>query len=115
MSLVLFFLGRLTAPGKQSGANEVSSQSLAELMLTNGSTAMEQEYFSDGLSEELLNQLAQIPQLRVIARTSSFPFKGKEVDVATIAKSGTWPTCSKACLHDDPRFAALVKKMGSSE
>ena len=51
------------------------------------SSDKEQEYFSDGLSEELLNQLAQIPQLRVIARTSSFSFKGKEVDVSTIAKA----------------------------
>jgi len=50
------------------------------------SQGKDQEYFSDGLSEELLNQLAQIPQLRVIARTSSFSFKGKEVDVAEIAR-----------------------------
>ena len=51
------------------------------------SSDKEQDYFSDGLSEELLNQLAQIPQLRVIARTSSFSFKGKGVDVATIARA----------------------------
>jgi TolB-like protein len=57
------------------------------LPFVNMSSDKEQEYFSDGLSEELLNQLAQIPQLRVIARTSSFSFKGKEVDVATIAKA----------------------------
>ena len=57
------------------------------LPFLNMSSDKEQDYFSDGLSEELLNQLAQIPQLRVIARTSSFSFKGKEVDVATIAKA----------------------------
>ena len=51
------------------------------------SQGKDQEYFSDGLSEELLNQLAQIPQLRVIARTSSFSFKGKEVSVAEIARA----------------------------
>jgi TolB-like protein/tetratricopeptide (TPR) repeat protein len=61
-------------------------KSIAVLPFLNMSSDKEQEYFSDGLSEELLNQLAQIPQLRVIARTSSFSFKGKEVDVATIAK-----------------------------
>jgi len=87
MSLGLFFLGRITAPSQQSGANEVSSKSIAVLPFVNMSSDKEQEYFSDGLSEELLNQLAQIPQLRVIARTSSFSFKGKEVDVATIAKA----------------------------
>ena len=63
-----------------------SDKSIAVLPFVNMSSDKEQDYFSDGLSEELLNQLAQIPQLRVIARTSSFSFKGKEVDVATIAK-----------------------------
>src|SRR5947199_6840218 len=87
MSLGLFFLGRFTAPSKQSGANEVSSKSIAVLPFVNMSSDKEQDYFSDGLSEELLNQLAQVPQLRVIARTSSFSFKGKEVDVATIART----------------------------
>jgi TolB-like protein/tetratricopeptide (TPR) repeat protein len=45
-----------------------------------------QEYFADGISEELLNLLSQVPELRVIARTSSFSFKGKEVDIAEIAR-----------------------------
>ena len=87
MSLGLFFLGRMTAPGKRSATNEVSSKSIAVLPFVNMTSDKEQDYFSDGLSEELLNQLAQIPQLRVIARTSSFSFKGKELDVATIAKA----------------------------
>jgi len=61
--------------------------SIAVLPFVNMSSDKEQEYFADGISEELLNLLAQVPQLRVIARTSSFSFKGKEVDVATIAKT----------------------------
>lgn len=61
--------------------------SIAVLPFVNMSPDKQQDYFSDGLSEELLNQLAQVPQLRVIARTSSFSFKGKEVDIATIAKA----------------------------
>ena len=65
----------------------IPEKSIAVLPFVNMSSDKEQDYFSDGLSEELLNQLAQIPQLRVIARTSSFSFKGKEVDVATIAKA----------------------------
>jgi adenylate cyclase len=88
ISIGLFFLGRITAPGKQSEvATTGPDKSIAVLPFVNMSSDKEQEYFSDGLSEELLNQLAQIPQLRVIARTSSFSFKGKEVDVATIAKA----------------------------
>jgi len=69
------------APGHASDA------SIAVLPFVNMSSDKEQEYFSDGLSEELLNLLAQLPQLRVIARTSSFSFRGKEADVATIAKA----------------------------
>jgi TolB-like protein len=61
--------------------------SIAVLPFVNMSSDKEQDFFSDGLSEELLNLLAQVPQLRVIARTSSFSFKGKNVDVATIARA----------------------------
>ena len=45
-----------------------------------------QEYFSDGLSEELLNVLAKNPKLQVTSRTSAFSFKGKDVDLKTIAE-----------------------------
>ncbi|MDR7098829.1 serine/threonine-protein kinase [Lysobacter niabensis] len=62
-------------------------RSIAVMPFVNMTSDKEQDYFSDGLSEELLNVLAQLPQLRVIARTSSFSFKGKAVDVATIAKA----------------------------
>lgn len=62
-------------------------RSIAVLPFVNLSPDREQAYFADGLSEELLNMLGQVPQLRVIARTSSFSFKDKAVDVATIAKA----------------------------
>jgi len=61
-------------------------QSIAVLPFTNMSGDPEQEYFSDGISEELLNVLAQIKPLKVIARTSSFSFKGQNVDIATVAE-----------------------------
>jgi TolB-like protein len=66
---------------------KADSHSIAVLPFVNMSDDKENEYFSDGLSEQLLNQLAQIQQLKVIARTSSFSFKGKEVDITTIAKA----------------------------
>src|SRR5204863_720446 len=84
MSLGLFFLGRMTAPGKQSGANEVSSKSIAVLPFVNMSSDRENEYFVDGLTEEILNRLAQISALRVPGRTSSFAFKGKNADLRQI-------------------------------
>ena len=55
-------------------------KSIAVLPFVNMSADKDQEYFSDGISEELLNLLAKIPELRVIARTSSFSFKGKDVE-----------------------------------
>jgi len=59
--------------------------SIAVLPFVNMSSDEEQEYFSDGLSEELLNLLAKIPELHVAARTSSFSFKGKNLEVTEIA------------------------------
>jgi TolB-like protein/Flp pilus assembly protein TadD len=61
--------------------------SIAVLPFVNMSPDTDQEYFSDGLSEQMLDLLAKVPQLRVISRTSSFSFKGKEVDAATIART----------------------------
>ena len=60
--------------------------SIAVLPFVNMSADSEQEYFSDGISEELLNLLAKIPELRVPARTSSFQFKGQNLDIADIAE-----------------------------
>jgi eukaryotic-like serine/threonine-protein kinase len=59
--------------------------SIAVLPFTNVSGDKEQEYFSDGLAEEIINALAQIPGLKVTARTSAFSFKGKDAKVAQIA------------------------------
>ena len=62
------------------------SRSVAVLPFVNMSSDPEQEYFSDGLSEELLNRLAQNEQLRVAARTSSFQFKGQNQDIGEIGR-----------------------------
>jgi TolB-like protein/DNA-binding winged helix-turn-helix (wHTH) protein/Flp pilus assembly protein TadD len=60
--------------------------SIAVLPFVNMSGDKEQDYFSDGLSEELLNDLARINELQVAARTSSFSFRGKDADIGTIAR-----------------------------
>ena len=59
--------------------------SIAVLPFENMSTDPEQEYFSDGISEEILDQLAKIPELQVISRTSSFSYKGKRIDISDVA------------------------------
>jgi TolB-like protein/tetratricopeptide (TPR) repeat protein len=61
--------------------------SIAVLPFVNMSDDASNEYFSDGISEELLNLLANIPELRVIARTSSFAFKGKNEDLRVIGRT----------------------------
>ena len=58
--------------------------SLAVLPFVDLSQAKDQEYLGDGLAEEILNQLAQVPALRLVGRTSSFSFKGKDDDLHTI-------------------------------
>jgi len=60
--------------------------SIAVLPFVNMSSDPEQEYFSDGISEELLNLLSKIPEMRVIARTSSFAYKGKDVKITDVAR-----------------------------
>jgi TolB-like protein/cytochrome c-type biogenesis protein CcmH/NrfG len=77
------------APEVQSappGQNSIPEKSIAVLPFVDMSEKKDQEYFSDGLTEELLDLLAQVPDLRVSARTSSFYFKGRSVDIATIAQ-----------------------------
>ena len=61
-------------------------KSIAVLAFENKSGDPQQEYFSDGVSEEILNLLSQIPELRVISRSSSFSFKGKEVSIPEVAE-----------------------------
>jgi TolB-like protein len=62
------------------------AHSIAVLPFVNMSGDKEQEYFSDGLTEELLNSLSRINELQVAGRTSSFYFKGKDVDLGTVAR-----------------------------
>ncbi len=64
----------------------VAQQSIAVLPFANMSSDPEQEYFSDGISEEIINMLAQVPRLKVAGRTSSFSFKGKNQDLRIIGE-----------------------------
>lgn len=74
------------SPAAVATAAPEAGASIAVLPFANMSSDPEQEYFSDGLTEELLNQLSQVPQLRVIGRTSSFAFKGKSEDLRKIGQ-----------------------------
>jgi TolB-like protein/Tfp pilus assembly protein PilF len=81
--------GTTPAPAAQTApatAFNPPPHSIAVLPFVNLSGDKQQEYFSDGLTEELLNSLTEINELQVAARTSAFSFKGKDTDISTIAR-----------------------------
>jgi TolB-like protein len=83
MAASAFWLGSFAFKGSRTTRDQAS---IAVLPFTDMSPDKNQEYFSDGLAEELLNGLAKIPGLRVSGRTSAFQFKGKTEDSRTIGK-----------------------------
>jgi len=95
-----FFLSRRPA----TSLTDVPEKSIAVLPFVNMSEDKANEYFSDGISEELLNLLAKIPQLQVTARTSSFAFKGKGTGIPEIART----------LHVAHVLEGSVRKAGNS-
>jgi len=70
-----------------STADAIDGKSIAVLPFTDLSPGHDQEYFSDGMAEEILNALAQVRDLKVAGRTSSFHFKGMNEDLRTIGKT----------------------------
>ncbi len=77
----------LDAPVPAEDESGKELRSIAVLPFVNMSNDPDQEYFSDGISEELLNLLAKIPSFRVVGRTSSFAFKGRSEDLRLIGES----------------------------
>jgi serine/threonine protein kinase/tetratricopeptide (TPR) repeat protein len=79
-------LKKSITPASKASGNGNDKPSIAVLPFTNMSADPENEYFSDGLTEELLNVLARNPKLKVTGRTSSFAFKGKQEDLREIGQ-----------------------------
>jgi TolB-like protein/lipoprotein NlpI len=96
LSIGLFFVGRYTArnttpghdasPARTEATTAIAQKSIAVLPLLNESGDPKDEYFSDGLSEELIAALAQIRELKVIGRSSSFRFKERKEETKTIGE-----------------------------
>ncbi len=87
LAVVFLFVDNYALEAEPEQASVVREKSIAVLPFVNMSGDPEQEFFSDGISEELLNTLTAIEGLRVVGRTSSFSFKGKDVDLRTIGES----------------------------
>ena len=82
-------ISRDTATGARPTTGETARtdpRAIAVLPLANMSADPENEYFADGMTEEIINALAKVPGMQVASRTSSFAFKGKEVDVRQIGE-----------------------------
>jgi serine/threonine protein kinase len=81
--------GTLQTPAAVSAVGYAAStvKSVAVLPFANMSADPENEYFSDGMTEEIINVLGNVPGIQVASRTSSFAFKGKDVDVRQIGKT----------------------------
>jgi len=81
LALAWYYVGQ---PALRGGGAD--ARSVAVLPFVNMSADPAQEFFSDGIAEEILNRLAQFPDLKVAARTSAFQFKGKNLDIAEIGR-----------------------------
>jgi TolB-like protein len=83
-----YFIWQSQVVPKDEGATETAGglPSIAVLPFENMSSDAEQEYFSDGLTEELLNLLAKIPELKVTSRTSAFFYKGKDIRISDVGR-----------------------------
>ena len=101
----------LKSPGEQSGdepprkrsLTERTQPSIAVLPFTNLSADPENEYFSDGMSEDIINTLTKVNGLHVVARTSSFAFKGKNEDIREIGRK----------LHVEHVLEGSVRRSGN--
>jgi adenylate cyclase len=108
---VIFKLSQWVAVGPETGKKEVevlppararAEKSIVVLPFVNISPEEGQDYFCDGLSEEIINALSHIRELRVVARTSAFAFKGKEIDIREVGEK----------LNVDAVLEGSVRKAG---
>src|SRR5438132_4469295 len=130
LSLGLFFLGRYTAGNAQSqnqasrgsgtpgseAVTAVSEKSVAVLPLLNESGDPKDEYFSDGLSEELIAALAQIRDLKVIGRSSSFRFKDRKEESKAIGeKLGVSTLLEGTVRKQDDRVRIVAELINAAD
>ena len=85
--LVEHFVLQRHAASVENAESAAGAPSIAVLAFTDMSETRDQDYFADGISEELLNLLAQVPGLHVVGRTSSFSFKGKAMNIKDVGQA----------------------------
>jgi TolB-like protein/Tfp pilus assembly protein PilF len=100
-----------TAASTSSAAFTPPLHSIAVLPFVNMSGDNDQEYFSEGLTEELLNSLTEIDQLQVAARTSSFAFKGQDANIGTIARKLNVGTILEGSVRRSGRTVRITAQL----
>src|ERR1044071_6388420 len=115
LALFWYFYGQPSfRKGDVTTQTVADRNSIAVLPFTNISGKADEDYFSDGMTEELLNVLAKVPQLKVVARTSVFQFKGKGGDIREIGrKLGVTNVVEGSVRRDGPevRITALLVRV----
>jgi TolB-like protein/Flp pilus assembly protein TadD len=87
LSVGLFFIGRYTAQNNTGAARtESPAKSIAVLPFDNATRNADTEYLSDGISEALINSLSELPQLKIVARSTAFRYKGKQIDPQSVGR-----------------------------
>ena len=118
LALAYFVFEKFTAPAKVEPATPVAAvteqaidKSIAVLPFVNMSADKDNEYFSDGLSEELLNLLAKVDGLKVAARTSSFKFRNSESDIAEIGEQLNVATVLEGSVRKSGNQARITAQL----
>ncbi len=119
VSLMILLAGAFVASRNRAQPSAppptATGNSIAVLPLKNLSGQTEQDYFSDGLTESLINELARVRELKVIARNSAFAFKGKEVDVREIGRRLGVATVLEGSLRRDAATVRVTVRLVSTE
>ncbi len=117
VAIVFFIVDKLTSVSIPIvPVREIHDRSIAVLPFVSMSSGEDDGYFADGLTEEILNSLAQLPQLQVTARTSSFFFKGKNLPVPDIASTlGVASIVEGSIRRDGDRLRIAVQVIRASD
>ncbi|MBV9063335.1 MAG: hypothetical protein JOY77_10485, partial [Alphaproteobacteria bacterium] len=100
---------RSAAPPSLAGRSSASS--IAVLPFANLSGDPKKVYFSDGIADQLITELAQTPSLRVAARSSAFSFRGKDVDVKTIGRALNVRAVLEGSVREDGRRVRIAAEL----
>jgi len=84
--MLIRFEGRTRRTGSSSGRRGIRSPIVAVLPFANMSADKEQDFLCDGIAEEIINDLSRVQGLHVVARTSSFAFRGTNLDIRQIGR-----------------------------